>query len=92
MSEIRALSLAAVKKRHHPDLKRSELIALNHYLHDFPRQLSYEAILSLIDREWETKLSDRRVTPFEIYEELWPFDLILKIKSMQAILEIHYGD
>jgi hypothetical protein len=92
MSEMRAITLGGFRKRHHPDLKRSELIALNHYLHDFPRQLSYEAVLSLIDRDWEVKIADRRVIPFEIYEELWPFDLIIKIKTLQSILSLHYGD
>lgn len=92
MSEMTAFTVTAFRKRHHPEIKRSELIALNHYLHDFPRQLSYEDILGLIDREWDVKSTARRVVPFEIYEELWPFDLIIKIKSLQSILSSNYGD
>lgn len=92
MNDIQLLSLMGVRKRHNPDLKRSELIALNHYLHDFPRQLSFDAILALIDQEWDVKPVDRGITPFEIYQELWPFDLISKIKAMQSILSLHYGD
>lgn len=73
-------------------MNKSQLVSLLHFLHDFPDDMGYQAILDLITTEDETPAQNKTVIPCGMYEDLWTEDLIIQIEKLQQLLQFNYGE